>query len=514
MAVIQISKIQVRRGLQENLPQLSSGEMGWSVDEQRLWIGNGSLTEGAPAIGNTEILTSNSDVLNAIESYTFKGQESGYTSMTGPTKTAAVTRSLQNKFDEQISLRDFVTAADTASGDYTVAIQRALDQVFPASHITNSKVRRALHIPAGTWNISANILIPPYATIVGDGINSTIINKTAGTDTVIRFKDSRGQVGTSVNIITSVAPTEISISGLTLTTEVDTDIALLDNCSNVDFTEVAFSGAASTVLVTGDDTSGVVSDYAITDVTNITFNRCRFDNTTYGLTLTTNTYNVTVNTSTFSTLYNGIYVDDAAGVRVIASYFSDVAQEAIVSALDGSIVSAYNYFDLVGRGDASFMDSGSPTTSVLTWNTANNYSVNDLFTRTEEEARSTPLTQVGTGTSTLVQKTTAGSVTDTPGFTEVLTDNTSASANTALVIGSTTTNIVDYSITRGTTYRVGSIKVTQNSGTAIYEDDYSETASTGVTLGFTGYGSDVTLTYTSTSTGDDATLKYTVRSFI
>ena len=57
MAVIQISKIQVRRGLQENLPQLSSGEMGWSVDERRLYIGNGTLVEGAPTVGVTEILT-------------------------------------------------------------------------------------------------------------------------------------------------------------------------------------------------------------------------------------------------------------------------------------------------------------------------------------------------------------------------------------------------------------------------------------------------------------------------
>ena len=57
MAVIQISKIQVRRGLQENLPALASGELGWSVDQRRLFIGNGTLNEGAPEIGNTEILT-------------------------------------------------------------------------------------------------------------------------------------------------------------------------------------------------------------------------------------------------------------------------------------------------------------------------------------------------------------------------------------------------------------------------------------------------------------------------
>ena len=57
MAVIQISKIQVRRGLSQNLPQLASGELGWSIDDRRLYIGNGTLTEGSPEIGNTEILT-------------------------------------------------------------------------------------------------------------------------------------------------------------------------------------------------------------------------------------------------------------------------------------------------------------------------------------------------------------------------------------------------------------------------------------------------------------------------
>lgn len=63
MAVIQISKIQVRRGLQENLPQLASGELGWSIDERRLFIGNGTLVEGAPEVGVTEILTEYSNVV-------------------------------------------------------------------------------------------------------------------------------------------------------------------------------------------------------------------------------------------------------------------------------------------------------------------------------------------------------------------------------------------------------------------------------------------------------------------
>ena len=59
MAVIQISKIQVRRGLEEDLPQLAAGEFGWATDTRRLFIGNGitSSPDYAPEIGNTEILT-------------------------------------------------------------------------------------------------------------------------------------------------------------------------------------------------------------------------------------------------------------------------------------------------------------------------------------------------------------------------------------------------------------------------------------------------------------------------
>lgn len=62
MAVWQISKIQVRRGKKgvgTGIPQLSSGELGWAIDSQELFIGNGSLSEGAPAVGNTRILTEN-----------------------------------------------------------------------------------------------------------------------------------------------------------------------------------------------------------------------------------------------------------------------------------------------------------------------------------------------------------------------------------------------------------------------------------------------------------------------
>lgn len=69
MAITQISQIQVRRGLNQDLPQLAAGELGWSTDTQQLYIGNGvtSAPDYAPSLGQTEILTQNS-VLNFTNS--------------------------------------------------------------------------------------------------------------------------------------------------------------------------------------------------------------------------------------------------------------------------------------------------------------------------------------------------------------------------------------------------------------------------------------------------------------
>ena len=67
MALVQVSRITNRKGLAENLPQLAGAELGWAIDERRLFIGNGTLEEGAPTIGNTEILTEYStDALAAL----------------------------------------------------------------------------------------------------------------------------------------------------------------------------------------------------------------------------------------------------------------------------------------------------------------------------------------------------------------------------------------------------------------------------------------------------------------
>lgn len=61
MAIIQISKIQLRSGNIDDLPQLSVGEMGWATDAKRLFIGNDPNVLG-PVPDNTEILTQYSNL--------------------------------------------------------------------------------------------------------------------------------------------------------------------------------------------------------------------------------------------------------------------------------------------------------------------------------------------------------------------------------------------------------------------------------------------------------------------
>lgn len=82
MAITQKSRIQIRRGKIDELPQLASGELGWAIDTQQVFIGNGTPAEGAPIVGNTEILTSRSSIVRNPISNTILIEVSDQTSHT------------------------------------------------------------------------------------------------------------------------------------------------------------------------------------------------------------------------------------------------------------------------------------------------------------------------------------------------------------------------------------------------------------------------------------------------
>lgn len=171
MAVVQISKIQVRRGKKTSnsgVPQLSSAEFAWAVDTQELYIGNGSVTEGAPYVGNTKIITEHDNILSLGNGYQFAADD--------PAINSVVSRSLQSKLDEYVSVKDFGAVGDGVTDD-TVAFQTALNRLF---RNVNVNYKKTLIIPNGIYFLdpmSPNPLaIPDGAIIRGETQNHAIIN--------------------------------------------------------------------------------------------------------------------------------------------------------------------------------------------------------------------------------------------------------------------------------------------------------------------------------------------------
>lgn len=522
MAVIQISKIQVRRGLQENLPQLASGEFGWSVDKRRLWIGNGTLTEGAPEIGNTEILTEGTDIVAAVSSYNFKGEESGYTSQTGATLTSFVTRKLQDKIDEQISVRDFGATGDGVTDD-TAAIQRAIDQIWPFGYSGTQGIRRRLHVPGGTYLISQTLVLPSYCYIMGDGPDSSVIKQT-GIGPAIKLKDSLEQTGANLGDNGAQLPHSIKLVDLQLMTELAEDIVMLEACTDVDFHNVKFSGDNLTPVSFEDNKSCVLvtdtNDYVISAVK---FYDCKFTRHTHGLKLRGNIQTVICISCDFDTLTYGVYTEDGStagvspfGPSITTSVFDNIAYEAIYAETNSTTTSAFNVYKLVGHSDDTDMDSGAPVRHVLNWGNYNNFSISDVFERTQSNINISALITVSSaGTSSNVaQYNTTGTLQQGPGKTQTLVDNTSSFANTSLTMYGTTNAIVDYQITRGGNTRIGTMKVSSFQGVALYEDEYTESANVGVQFNFIQYDTDAYLNYTTSSTGVPGQFKYNVRTFI
>jgi hypothetical protein len=193
MAVVQISRIQQRRGKKlegTGLPQLASGELAWCVDSQELYIGNGSVSEGAPSVGNTKLLTykdldNNPDLLNIFQRV-YKDNNTNI--HTGIDSNHPVYRTVQDRLDDYVSTKDFGVIGDGIVDD-TISLQRAIDQLFlntAGTAYNNSYKRITLKIPAGTYKITGTLFIPSYATIIGEGSSKTIISHTSATP-VVRF---------------------------------------------------------------------------------------------------------------------------------------------------------------------------------------------------------------------------------------------------------------------------------------------------------------------------------------
>ena len=183
MAVVQISRIQLRRGRANEtpIPQLASGELAWAIDTQELWIGSGSVGEGAPAVDNIKVLT---DADNLLDYGTYT-----YTNDTAPIQTGAdanfpVVRTLQSKLDDHVSSADYDIVS--GSSNQAVKIQRAIDNLFLDNATNGVKSRVTLMFSPGEYTFNTTIYLPSYVSIQGSGKEKTKFTYT-GTGTAFEF---------------------------------------------------------------------------------------------------------------------------------------------------------------------------------------------------------------------------------------------------------------------------------------------------------------------------------------
>lgn len=228
MSVIQISKIQVRRGKKltgNGVPQLSSAEFAWAVDTQELYIGNGSLAEGSPYVGNTKILTEHDNILELSNSYRFGAED--------PSVVSSVSRSLQSKLDEiEVSITDFGAVPD-GSTDCTEAFHAAFADLFLK---TDDKLKKVLKIPNGVYLFSSTLKIPSRAIIRGENKYETVLD--IGDNDIIFITEDETEPG---SFTSSDVPYKIQIENLTIDhRNGQTEITSSKDCT---FSDVIWSGS-------------------------------------------------------------------------------------------------------------------------------------------------------------------------------------------------------------------------------------------------------------------------------
>ena len=247
MAVLQISRIQLRRGKKNEasgLPQLASGEMAWAIDAQELWIGNGAVSEGSPAVGNTRLLTENDNILDLAEQYQYKVGDSDI--QTNTDVNFPIIRTLQDRLDDIVTSNNYGILSDAT--DQTSNIQNAITNLF-----VTADSRVVLQFQPGVFEISDTIDIPSYVTIEGAGPEKTIFNFT-GTGTVFNFIKDAG----SPTLELDNQPRFISMKGFSVTTDtIATQVFEMNSVRDSVFEDISISGVWTSTSTTSAASIGI-----------------------------------------------------------------------------------------------------------------------------------------------------------------------------------------------------------------------------------------------------------------
>jgi hypothetical protein len=455
VAIVQISRITQRKGLESDLPQpLAGAELGWAIDQRRLFIGNGTLEDGAPVIGNTEVLTEFSDILEFASQYTYQGAAAGYTVQTGSTPGDPVAQSIQRRLDSFAVITAFGATGDGTT-DVTANINRALFQILCRS--TNPAARRSIYFPAGTYVITNTLNIPPNCQLYGDGPDSTIISfnvqnwnsavayaagvlvyniattlyyrsnfavpvGTAISSTnpdgdpywtaeslpeyMFQTADSLQQTGVNIGTNGAALPGNVEISSIKFVTNQVHDGVLIEFADRCVFDNVTVQGPLTQIELVdaGDNVAAVRWSSSVSAVSrNVTWNNCKFSGFSYATDTDQQIQGITFSNCDFDTLHQGIVLGGAipvnggaTGVRVVQNTFDNIHSEGIV--IDGVShnATAYNTFYDVGNG---FNGSAFPATSIIVIDAENNVSIGDMFQRNTAQSATYPRINLADTTS-------------------------------------------------------------------------------------------------------------------
>lgn len=516
MAITQISRVKARSGKLENLPEpLSGGELGWANDARRLFIGNGTLTEGAPTIGNTEILTEFSNILGLSAGYTYKGERAGYIVRTGSSATAPVTRSLQSKIDEWVSVLDFGAKGDNDTDD-TDAINRALQQLFCEQ--SNTEIRRALLFPAGRYLVSAAILIPPHAILVGEGIDSSLIvlDADASVEYVATTADNLQQVDGELGTNGAILPRNISVRDMAFVALSTAAPFRVNTAQDVIFDNVKFQAKLNLPTGDGDIHGFEIYSNVAADSTNVQLRGCEFVGANKGLYLDYNCRGISVTDSRFRECYTGAMVSSpltgsgTENLRITHSYFDKIYETGIkvdVGNVD-RVLSAFNTFVDVGTQ----YSEGTVYFSAIDFGAANCSSLMDFFKYTDIDVPVVEFNDLPSTNFSFDQGLITGSRQEGAGYIADMPLGTTDTIDTYLT-PYITSGKINYKIKTGTAFRSGTIEFAWNGSTVAWDDSYTENSALNIALSMSVDGSgNLAFGYVSTA-GADATISYSLSRF-
>jgi hypothetical protein len=412
LAVVSISRIQHRRGKETSgsgIPQLASGEVGWAIDTQRLFIGNGAVSEGAPNVGNSEILTEHTDIFALIDTYVYKGDNGVI--QTGPTPNAPIQRVLQDRLDDRISSRNFGLPADGT--DQTVALQRAVDQLFLNDATKGTAQSRViLYVEPGEYLVSSPIYLPPNARLEGAGKGATVIRSTADIPVfrTVNLTSTPGFPADDATTTTINQAKYIKLSGMTIaSTNLNTALRL-ENCTDSIFEDIRFEGDwesadLSAISFTPRD-GGTGQFLPLVDNAAVKMNslsvpvtcarnrfiNCEFNGFAYAAESKYDVFSNTFETCVFENLGYGIVlgygsfgvISQATGPLfniVTNSEFKDIERQGVWVVNGTKNMSLNNRFTDVGNEGGT---SANAAYSIIQFDEINNVSDNDKFDRFQE----------------------------------------------------------------------------------------------------------------------------------